>query len=511
MRPSWLIFAVALLPAPALGQTPDSTAQPVATLSLEEALQQARNHNPTYLSRLNNAATARMQVRNAYGSLLPSASVTAGLDYTGSGQANFGQGFTRQTSAVLGSSYSAGFQWQLDGSRLMAPRQQKANQKAVEEEIGSEANLLKFRITEQYLNVLQATAQVAVARQQVQRNQDFLDLANAKYRVGQGTLIEVRQAEVQKAQADVQLLRNLQTEATAKLELFNRIGVVPPLPIEQIALSDSFPVLEPTLSLDGLLLQAEEQNPELRALRARERAANTAVTSAKSEFLPSLSLRAGWSAFTQQQTDDNLLLRQGFGGAFGSATSCFTNDSLRVGAGLQPLVPTTGTTNCFTAAGLDYTGTSLSPQARRALLSSNDNFPFDFTKQPFSVGLTITLPLFTGFGRSLRLQQAREFARDADEQTRGRALAIRTEVHSGWIAVQTAYKAIAVQAASREAARDQLRLAQDRYRLGSGTALEVSDAQNAVQRAEGDYVNAIYDYHKALAVLESAVGRPLRP
>ena len=45
---------------------------------------------------------------------------------------------------------------------------------------------------------------------------------------------------------------------------------------------------------------------------------------------------------------------------------------------------------------------------------------------------------------------------------------------------------------------------------GAGTALEVSDAQNAVQQAEGDYVNAVYDYHKAIAALEAAVGRPLR-
>ena len=58
--------------------------------------------------------------------------------------------------------------------------------------------------------------------------------------------------------------------------------------------------------------------------------------------------------------------------------------------------------------------------------------------------------------------------------------------------------------------RDQLRLAQDRYRLGAGTSLEVADAQSAVQQAEGDYVNAVYFYHKAVAALEAAVGRPLR-
>jgi outer membrane protein len=93
---------------------------------------------------------------------------------------------------------------------------------------------------------------------------------------------------------------------------------------------------------------------------------------------------------------------------------------------------------------------------------------------------------------------------------RAQALQVRTDVESRYLALETSFKAIAVQAASRNAARDQLRLAQDRYRLGSGTALEVSDAQNSVQRAEGDYVNSIYDYHKSLAALEAAVGRPLR-
>ena len=87
---------------------------------------------------------------------------------------------------------------------------------------------------------------------------------------------------------------------------------------------------------------------------------------------------------------------------------------------------------------------------------------------------------------------------------------MRTDVQARFLALHTSYRAIAVQQANRAAARDQLRLAQDRYRLGAGTSLEVSDAQNAVQQAEGDYVNSIYDYHKAIAALEAAVGRPLR-
>ena len=81
---------------------------------------------------------------------------------------------------------------------------------------------------------------------------------------------------------------------------------------------------------------------------------------------------------------------------------------------------------------------------------------------------------------------------------------------SRYLAIEATYKAIAVAEANRIAASDQLRLAQDRYRLGQGTALELSDSEGAVQRAEGTYVDAVYAYHKAVAALEEAVGQPLR-
>ena len=78
------------------------------------------------------------------------------------------------------------------------------------------------------------------------------------------------------------------------------------------------------------------------------------------------------------------------------------------------------------------------------------------------------------------------------------------------LAVRTAYQAAVIADTNRVAARDQLTLANERYRLGSGTALEVADAQNAVTQAEADYVNSVYDYHSAVVGLEATVGRPLR-
>ena len=509
-----LLALVWLLPASLAAQDttqtrpPDTTAAlrpaPAVSLSLAEAMGQARSNSPTYRQTLNDAGPAKWGVRNAYGSLLPSVTAAGDVGYTGSGQQNFGGGFVRPTSAFLTSGYSLGLFWQLDGRVLSAPGQQKALQRATDEDISGAGTTLRAEITTQYLNALQTAAQVDVARQQVVRNVDFLRLAKARYDVGQATLLDVRQAEVIKGQSDVALLRAAQADNEAKLDLLRRMGVEPPAPVEQITLSDSFPVQAPEFRVEQLLTLADAQNPSLRSQRARQHAATWGVRAAKSEFLPTLSLQAGWSGFTQEFTDEGLLLGETLSGAQQQAADCQFDNQVRTSLNLGPA------TDCFTAAGLNSTGTALLDPVSESIRTTNNVFPFDYTGQPFRANITLTLPIFTGFGRSLRLSQARAQEQDADEAARALRLQVRTDVQARYLGIQTSYQAISVQAANRESARDQLRLAQDRYRLGAGTSLEVSDAQNAVQRAEGDYVNAVYDYHKAVAALEAAVGRPLR-
>jgi outer membrane protein len=502
-----LLALALLLPGAATAQDSAQTTSPppTVTLSLSEALRQARVTNPAYRQTLNDAAPARWGVRNAYGGLLPSVSASSDLGYVGSGETNLGGGFTTRSSAFLTSGYSIGLEWQLSGRRLTAPTQQKALQEATEEDISGAGIALAAEISTQYLNALQAAAQVEVARQQVRRNEEFLTLARARYRVGQTTLLDVRQAEVTKGTSDVSLLRAVQTDNEAKLDLLRRMGVEPPVPVNQIVLSDSFPVTEPTFQLDSLLRLAEQHNPALRSLRAREHAADLDVRAARSDFLPTLSLRAGWSGFTQQYTNESLLLGQSLGEAQSQAADCLYNNSVKSALGLGGEVP-----NCHSAFGLADGGGALLDPVSQEIRRQNGAFPFRYTDQPFSANLILSLPIFTGFSRSLRLSQARAEQDDADEEVRARRLAVRSDVHARYLGLQTAYRAIAVQASSRDAARDQLRLAQDRYRLGAGTALELSDAQTAVQRAEGDYITAVYDYHKAITALEAAVGRSLR-
>jgi outer membrane protein TolC len=507
----WLVLPILVAAVPALGAAQDvqdttiaPRPQPTASLTLADALQQARSQSPTYRQALNNADPARWGVRNAYGTFLPQLSASSGLGYTGSGESQFGA-FFGSTPAFVSSNYQVGLQWRLDGRVLAGPGQQKALERATSEDIADAGVTLRADVTTQYLNVVAAAAQTEVARQQVLRNNEFLRLARARYQVGQATLIDVRQAEATKGTSEVALLQAYQRENEAKLELFRRMGVAPPAPVQQIVLTDSFPVAAPTYQLDELVRMAEAENPSLRALKERETAARANVRAVRSDFFPRLTAQAGWSGFTQQFTDENQLLAQSLQSAQLAAAQCQFDNQVRTGLSLGGVNP-----DCFGSNGLNPTGTGFFAGPAQEIRDRNNVFPFNFTSQPFQASVTVSLPIFTGFSRHLQLAQARAQQRNADESLRAQGLLLRATVEARYLAVGTAYQAIDAQAQARDAAREQLRLARDRYRVGLGSALEVTDAQNAVTRAEGDYVGAVYDYHRAITALEAAVGRPLR-
>ena len=507
----WLVLPIlaAALPTPCAAQDlQDSTIahrpQPTAALALADALQQARSRSPTYRQALNNADPARWGVRNAYGNFLPQLSVSGGLGYTGSGESQFAA-FFQNTPAFISSNYLIGLQWKLDGRVLAGPGQQKALERATSEDIADADVSLRADVTTQYLNVVAGAAQTEVARQQVVRNNEFLRLARARYQVGQATLIDVRQAEAIKGTSEVALLQAYQRENEAKLELFRRMGVEPPVPVQQVTLTDSFPVTAPTYQLDELVHLAEAENPSLRALQERETAAQANVRAVRSDFFPRLTAQAGWSGFTQQFTDENQLLAQSLQSAQLAAAQCQFENQIRTGLSLGGVNP-----DCLGSNGLNPTGTGFFAAPAQQIRDRNNVFPFNFTSQPFQASLTISLPIFTGFSRHLQLSQARAQQRNADESLRAQGLLVRANIEGRYLAVGTSYQSIGAQGQARDAAREQLRLARDRYRVGLGSALEVTDAQNAVTQAEGAYVGAVYDYHRAITALEAAVGRPLR-
>src|SRR3982750_1351646 len=149
-----LLVVACAIPGALSAQDSSQAILPAASfsLSLDEALRQARAHSPAYRQTLNDATPGRWGVGNAYGSLLPSVSASSDFGYSGSGQSNYGGGLILPTSPFVTSGYSLGLQWQVSGRTLTAPAQQKALQRATDEDISGAAIMLTSEISTQYLN-----------------------------------------------------------------------------------------------------------------------------------------------------------------------------------------------------------------------------------------------------------------------------------------------------------------------------------------------------------------------
>jgi outer membrane protein len=146
----------------------------------------------------------------------------------------------------------------------------------------------------------------------------------------------------------------------------------------------------------------------------------------------------------------------------------------------------------------------------QAIRSSNSKFPFSFTKAPRSLSAVLSLPLFDGFAREQRVQEAMASRSDARYSVRSKELALTADVTAAYLIVTTAEKTVALQEQNAAKARQELKLVQDRYKIGATTFVDLTEARATYERAESDRINSVYDYHKAFAVLESAVGHPLR-
>src|SRR6185437_4582608 len=219
-----LVF-VACLAVPAqiaLGQQQkqQSFPTPVSTgagLSLEDAITTARQNNPQLLETRNLIRNADAQVHSAYGQLLPNLSANLSTGYTQSGN-QFIQGLSfANPGNSYNTSYRLGVGYTISAAVAFAPRAARANRAAANATATSSSETLRATVTTQYINALEQLATAAVNDTLVQTAQGELDLANAKLKVGSGTILDVRNAEVTLGQAEVDAVTAHNQAAVAKL------------------------------------------------------------------------------------------------------------------------------------------------------------------------------------------------------------------------------------------------------------------------------------------------------
>lgn len=487
------IVTVVLPVTRAHAQAVDTTGGP--ELSLEQAISIATKNNPDHLQIVEARRTAAAKRRSAYGALLPRADAQLQGLYLKQGNTLQSSGFAfGNGSNVKQSSYFLGLTYNVSTSTFLNPKIESANVTAAEADVTNSVATVRSKVTQDYFTVLGDQAKAQLEDSLIANAQSQLELAKAKLAVGSGITLDVSKAEVNLGTQQVAAIRARNQVAVDRLTLFQDMGVSQPM---NTRLTTAFPVQAPGFTVDSVLALARVDNPALEAARTRDRSAALSVKAARGSYLPTLQVATGLGGYTNTFTNPNFLIGQAAQGI----KSCLTQDSIRVGAGLSSQAGQCGT--------LMPDGT-LPPSQADAIRKANEGFPFGFTRQPFQLSATLSLPIFDGFQREQRVEEAEAARNDARYTIRAQELKTTAMVTSAYLTVQAQAQQVALQEQTATQARETLRLAQERYRVGLAAFLDVSDARSQYEQAESDRINAVYDYHKAFAALEAAVGRPLR-
>ncbi|HET7468163.1 MAG TPA: TolC family protein [Gemmatimonadales bacterium] len=125
------------------------------------------------------------------------------------------------------------------------------------------------------------------------------------------------------------------------------------------------------------------------------------------------------------------------------------------------------------------------------------------------LSLALSWDLFNGFDRELTIAQRRASLDVAEATAADERRAVDAALTQYLAQLEAARATIDITATSVAAATEDLRVQQERYRLGASTIVDVLTSQEALNQAEVDVVNARFNYLRAKAQLEALIGRTL--
>lgn len=124
----------------------------------------------------------------------------------------------------------------------------------------------------------------------------------------------------------------------------------------------------------------------------------------------------------------------------------------------------------------------------------------------FSIGATLSIPLFSGFSSPNQVAEARANLKNLKAQEENLKLNIRLEAEQAYLSLKEAEERIRVTEKAVRQAQENYELARGRYQVGVGSPLEITDAEVLLANARANYIQALYDYKVAAARIKKAMG-----
>ena len=127
-------------------------------------------------------------------------------------------------------------------------------------------------------------------------------------------------------------------------------------------------------------------------------------------------------------------------------------------------------------------------------------------KTNWSAGVDVSVPIFSGGATSASVSKAVSAEEKAQADLRSSELDLQSQVQNCFLSKQEAQERIKATEVLLEQAREGLTLTEERYKTGSGTSLEITDAQASFANAAKQHAQALYDYHIAHLNLLKTIG-----
>ena len=135
------------------------------------------------------------------------------------------------------------------------------------------------------------------------------------------------------------------------------------------------------------------------------------------------------------------------------------------------------------------------------------NRPSDFfDSRTYFVGLSLNIPLFSGFRISNNVQFAEVNAQNQEIELNDLERAIKLNIQKTYLDLKAADKSLQVNKGNVKAAEETRKIEQERYSLGSGTLLNVLIANSDFTTARTNYIRAQFEYIRLSKQLDYYLG-----
>jgi outer membrane protein len=423
-----------------------ASAQEVEVITLEDAIKVALEKNINLLQAANNLQRNDAEVLRATGDFLPNVNLSGGASRTVGRQFNQATiSFQEFTNNSINANLSGGLILFNGLQNINNLRAARSGRSSAQDEFQRARENVIFSTASAYLQVLLDKELITIARENLEASTRQLEQITAQVEVGMRPIVDQFNQEAIVANNELDVItreNNLNLNTTRLISILQ----IDPLKDYDFVVPDvSGYDLDPNVySLTDLVQTALANRSDLSGQEFRIMAARYALSSARGNYLPTLSLNASIS------------------------TRYF--DTYR-----EPEIGPNGV-----------------PTGQRVTVGFGDQF-FDrgINRQ---IGLNLNFPLFTRFQNRTFEQQRRIDLKNAELQLESLQSDVFLEVRQAYNDYSTISKQLQATQKALIAAEKAYETEQERYRVGSSTLIELTRANSEFVSAASNRVQTVYRF-----------------